>query len=475
MRIRRVAWIAPAAVAAGAAFVLSACAAETASPSEIRTRISTHVPPLVDEATAAGDGADSALGALGQGLDALGALMPGLVPEEAAAVFGVAGVGGAARLAADGETPSGAEVADELNTTLFSDANHLGDGVFAIPTDMLCPIGDGATAADPDCVAQAERAALRIRAELAGDDGLDFTLVVGGDRAEPVRVELRAGLVGVSIDLAEVAAAATELGLVDAGTTIELDGVVSARFEIIGPAHVSAAITIDRAIHVAVTSATDPAGDIRLDTAVAHPLARLELDGSADGGIGTAQLGLGATQIRLAADAVAGTPARDLDLPGASATIRLGAGQLLVERFSLGVRATTVMVGGQLGAQLDLNPDTGRTLDLAVTGDATDAAFAFVPGLDLRLAIDHAVIGTAVPPVYDVDRVVIDGAPLPTLRARTTTAGTAELGVVAGELTIGTTPAGYGATIAAGECVGAEDRSGAAGDYTVPVPVACEL
>jgi hypothetical protein len=469
MRIRRVAWIAPAAVSAAAAFVLSACAAETASPSEIRTRISTQVPPLVDEAAAAGAGADAALGALEQGLDALGALMPGLVPEEAAAVFGVA------RLPADGDPATGAEVADELNTRLFSDANHLGDGVFAIPTDLLCPVADGATAPDPDCVAQAERAQLRVRAELAGDDGLALALVVGGDRAEPVGVELRAGFVGVSIDLAEVAAAAIELGLVDAGTTIELDGVISARFEILAPAHVSAAITIDRAIHVAVTSATDPAGDIRLDTAVAHPLARLELDGSAaDGGIGTAQLGLGATQVHLAADAVTGAPARDLDLPGASAMIRLGAGQLLVERFSLGSRATTVMVDGQLGAQLDLNPDTGRALDLAVTGDATDAAFAFVPGLDLRLAIDHTVLGTAAP-IYDVDRVVIDGAALPTLRARTTAAGTAQLEVVAGQLTIGTAPAGYGATIAAGSCVGAEDRSGAAGDYTVPVAVACEL
>src|SRR5688572_16727585 len=146
MRIRRVAWIAPAAVSAAAAFVLSACAAETASPSEIRTRISTQVPPLVDEAAAAGAGADAALGALEQGLDALGALMPGLVPEEAAAVFGVA------RLPADGDPATGAEVADELNTRLFSDANHLGDGVFAIPTDLLCPVADGATAPDPDCV-----------------------------------------------------------------------------------------------------------------------------------------------------------------------------------------------------------------------------------------------------------------------------------------------------------------------------------
>jgi hypothetical protein len=454
-----------------ATLALFACT-ETADPASIRERIRRDVPAIVDETVAAGESADATVGALGQGLDALDRVVPGLLPD-------VAGAGEDLKrglASADGEAPTGADVAEELAARVFADANHEGDGVFLVPVDFLCPAADGAVA-DPDCVESATRAQLRVRAELDGN-GLAFTLLVGAERDAPVTLALHPNLLEVSVDLAAAAEAARAIGLLDPAIAVELGGVVSVRLDVVGAAHVAAAITIDRPIHVAVSDAADPASDFRLDSAIAHPLVRFELDGVL--GRGSAQLGLGSTQLHLAGDAEAGSPATDLDLPGATANALLADGLFLASGIGLGDRATTISVGAQQAIAIDLNAGAGRRFDLAVTGDDVDATFAFTPSFDLRVAIDHAVLGDT-PALYDVTRVALGGAETPALRSSLTVTGDSpetlspvrQLEVVAGELVIETNPAGYGATIAAGQCIVDEARSDAAGDYTVLAPGAC--
>lgn len=440
--------------------LVGACASE-ADPAAVRERIDRTLPPLVDESTGAADGADATFGAMSRGFDTLDLLAPGLLPG----LGSDAGVRLPAMPAFGEDGQTGADVARELNETLFTDASYEGGGVFVVPTTLLCP-ADDLGVVDADCVAHATQAALRIRAELVGGDGLDLALVVGANRDEPITIALRPRSITATVDLGELADAARALAPAfgEPDLRFELAGVISARLEVLGTAHVAVAITIDQPVHVAFGDGALTGDDaFRLDTAQAHPLVRIELDGVARQG--SAQVGLGATEVHVPDDT---GPATDVDLPGLAATATLIAGEpVRITGISLGDRTTTVSVGGEQAIGVDLNRDAGRRLDLTIAGDELDATFTVSPAFDLRVAVDHAILGDT-PPRYDVTRVALDGAPAPALRAST------QLAVVAGQLTIETDPVGYGATIAAGACVGEEWRADASGDYSVLVSAPCD-
>jgi len=432
--------------------LLGAAACEhPADPGEVHDRINRIVPGIVDATSAAADGADPAWSALGQGLSLLDRFVPGVLPELG---VDVASKAASPQLLGDGQT--GADVAQSLNDGVFADANYEGDGVFRVPASQLC-----ADPADTACVDDANRAELRIRAETA-DDGLDLTLLVGADRAEPMSIGLREGVLTMSVDLAEAEAAVRAVGTTEPGWTVELSGAISARLDVLGTAHVAVALNIDQPVHVAISdgTASEPFG---LDTAVAQPLVRVELDGVAV--IGSAQIGLGSTQVHVPADV---DPALDVDLAGLTATAAMAAGALTIDRLSIGDRTMTVAVGGQQAIAIDLNPDAGRSLGMTVTGDATDATFAITPGLDLRVAIDHAVLGDTAPR-YDVTRVLLWGASPSTVRQTAD-----QLMVMSGALSLETNPAGYGVVVDGGQCLGEELRSDATGSYTAYVATACQ-
>lgn len=448
-----------------AVVVLGAAACDhPADPSEVHDRINALVPEIVDATNAAGDGADPVFGALGNGLSLLDRFAPAVLPELGVdATFKVAAPsGGGAVIGEDGAT--GADVARSLNEGLFADANYEGDGVFRVPVTELC-----ADPTDTACVDDASRAELRVRAETA-DDGLDFTLLVGADRAEPLAIGLRRRAVTMSVDLGEAELAVRDIGAtVSDGPawTVELSGVISARLDVLGTAHVAVAVNIDQPVHVTIGDGTSE--PMQLDTAEAQPLVRVELDGAAV--TGSAQLGLGSTQVHIPADA---DPALDVDLAGLTATARMHDGALTIDGLSLGDRTTTVAVGGQQAIAIDLNRDAGRALDMTVTGDDTDATFAVSPGLDLQVAIDHAVLGDE-SPRYDITRVLLWGGSPSTVRQTVdASTGVEQLMVMAGTLTLDTNPAGYGVVVDGGQCLGEESRSDAAGSYTAYVATACQ-
>lgn len=436
-----------------AVVVLGAAACDhPADPGEVHDRINQLVPEIVDATSAAADGADPAWSALGQGLSILDRFVPSVLPELGVDVASKAA--SPSSLLGDGET--GADVARSLNEGVFADANYEGDGVFRVPASQLC-----ADPADTACVDDANRAELRIRAETA-DDGLDLTLLVGADRAEPMSIGLRQGVLTLSVDLAEAEAAVRAVGSTEPGWTVELSGAISARLAVLGTAHVAIALNVDQPVHIAIGDGTG-GEPLALDTAAAQPLVRVELDGVAV--TGSAQLGLGSTQVHIPADL---DPALDVDLAGVTATAAMAAGALTIDRLSLGDRTTTVAVGGQQAIAIDLNPDAGRGLGMTVTGDATDATFAITPGLDLRVAIDHAVLGDT-PPRYDITHVLLWGGSPSTVRETPD-----QLMVMSGALSLDTNPVGYGVVVDGGQCLGEELRTDADGSYTAYVATACQ-
>jgi hypothetical protein len=109
-----------------------------------------------------------------------------------------------------------------------------------------------------------------------------------------------------------------------------------------------------------------------------------------------------------------------------------------------------VSISGVRAETIDLNPGEGRALDATLTQDAATGALtvAVAPKLDLQHSVDHAVLGDT-PPVYDVTRVVLTGSLIQPAASDQTE--------VTGSLSIATSPASYGFTASAGQCVSAAD------------------
>ena len=182
----------------------------------------------------------------------------------------------------------------------------------------------------------------------------------------------------------------------------------------------------------------------RASSAVAQ-VGSIELDGTA--GVGGFALGLGATTVH-----APGADGFDLDLPGATVQASLANGQpLQLTHISLGDRTTTLSKGGAQAVAIDLNPSDGRALDATITADAATGleTLTVAPRLDLRMAVDHGVLGDA-QPVYDVTRVLLDGS----LRGGE---ASDQVEVVSGAFAISTTPASYGFAATAGQCVTGAD------------------
>ncbi|MCE9575824.1 MAG: hypothetical protein K8W52_21925 [Deltaproteobacteria bacterium] len=486
---------------------VAACGTE-ADPAEVHGRLDRTVPSIVDTTAAIADKVSPAdLAAVPSGLGALAGLVDASALPAASPATGPAaavGIRDAAALvrsrkmlhperveallqsavrarAAAGDTidaPTGADVVKALSENIFTQANYAGDGVYRLPADALCAT-DETGAVDADCAAEIAAIKPTLRAETDGDDALDLTLVIGS--LEPVAIHLEPYYAKATVDLADLGAAIkASSALLDLGSDAEaswaMRGVVSADLDVRTKTIATFATTIDQAIHVSVAGkgiALDSAQAFNVDSAAAKPAFRIQLDSNnlALAG-GTA---INATTIHIPADDT--SPALDVDLPGAAMSWNQTPGKPLLIDASLGNRTTTVKVGGQQAIGIDLNPTYDRALQFTVETEADTGAaiFAVSPALDLRVAIDHAVLGDEAPR-FDVTQVGLAsaGPALPALRVSTLEDGTDQTEVVAGTLTITTNPAGFGATIAAGQCVGAEERSDDQGSFEVPAAITCQ-
>jgi hypothetical protein len=327
-----------------------------------------------------------------------------------------------------------------LNDHVFTDANAAGDGMFRLTADVLC------APADATCAAQVAELAPQLRTSKDGD-ALVIGLELDADHDEPVHLTLSHDSLAVSVDLdaAQRALGAVASALGDAAPNLSLAGALTARIDILATAKAQAALTIDRALAIAGAPAGAAlTGDaaFQLRSAAGEVIA-ISLDGNAKSGALTT--GLGETTIALPA---IGGKRIALDLAGLASAATFAAGQpLALTHLGLGARTSQLTVNGAVAAAIDLNPDNGRALDVTVSRDAAAATttFAVAPALDLRLALDHGVLGDTAP-VYDVTRVAVTGS----VRRHD---ATGVLEVLSGDLAISTNPASFGVTAHPGQCV----------------------
>jgi hypothetical protein len=439
-------------------FALLGCNNDPPTPTEVRERISSDLGNVLREANAAITGGTEAI----PGAAALAVVdrVLGSDPQIGPSLRTVT-ERMAARASAAPDDPSYQIDVDaliaRLNDKLFTDANHVGDGIYQVPASLVCARttvdsnGNSIETIDAGCAEQLAKAELRVRTAKEGG-ALVFAIQVDADHDEPLIFTLTHTSIAITVDLDDAQRAFVALAGVfgEDIPNARLSGQVTAKLEILGAAKLRASLSIDRALSIEyakVGASLDGPDAFVLSSAKAEVIA-ITLDGKARSG--SLALGLGATAIKAPADG----KRVELDLAGATATASFAGGQPLeLSHVSLGNRTTTVSINGVRAVAIDLNAQDGRAFNATVSHDAATGTdtLEVTPKLDLLLTVDHAVLGDT-PPVYDVTRVVLDG----TLRG--SDAGD-QVEVLVGSFSVTTDPASYGFAATAGQCVTAADAT----------------
>jgi hypothetical protein len=457
-----------AALVASAALAASACGGDNgADPESTQSRVSASVPGVMDNAMASLDvlASSETLASLGQSFDAFGRS------------FGFADDGtsgeGTFRLFRDGhdgdffdEEMSGEDLAQFLAEHIFTEENYEGDGYYRLPIDMFCPPDLGGSP-PAECVEQVEALELRIRAVLAGENGVDIAIVVGPDRVEPLIFELRPDSLAVVADLGAIRDVAVFLADLT-GEVIEdlpdvLEGVVAATLTVHGDEHVSVEAAVRQAIAIE--------GDgISLALAARDPMFALEVNGPEQAVTASIDIGpfnLQGPWAEMNEESNA-SGAFELDWQGFSAEVTLqeGAKTLQVENISFGDDTSTISLDGHALLAIDLNPDSGRSFTMTLLPeDGELPTLGFDPEFDLSLAFGFqplADAGDEVPEFLldETYRFAVTGAQ-PTIQA-VDPVGEFEGGirVVSGELSLASS-GGEEVVVTEGSClVGGEPEEG---------------
>jgi hypothetical protein len=432
--------------------VLIACGGDPPPPNEVRTRIGEDLRYVLTEGKAAMDGSTAALpsGA------ALGFATRTLEQARLARPLSRLLVSAKDRnLSLDGDEEAGFDpdaIIDTLNNKLFTDANHLGNGIYQVPASLVCAesVYDDTTGTtqeviDQECATNLAKAELRVR--VAQDDGLRFWIQLDANHDEPLGILLRHDELAVTVDLDDATDAMIALAQVfgEQAPNADLSGEVTSSIKIHGHAHASAAVSFDRALSIKFADqgvGLDSDGAFRFASAAGDIFA-IELDGG-NAPKADFDLGLGLTTAHLPADEV--EPSSDLVLGGATVNATFAGNTLTMNNISLGNQTTKFLVGGVPTMTIDLNANDGRKLNATIVADALAGTETLTvsPRLDLQTFVDDE------PSPYNVTRVLLDGS----LRG---TDGTDVTEVVSGTFSITTNPSQYGFSATAGQCVTATD------------------
>lgn len=442
------------AFAAVSSLVALGCIDAPPTPTEVRSQISSDLGNVLHETNAAFSGSTASLpgaAALAMVDQVLGTSTPASLRVRQLAAPFVAG-GSNADPPSNDLIDADASVS-YLNDQLFTDANHLGNGIYQVPPSLVCsqttvdPSSNPVKTIDQACADRLAKADLRIR--VARDGGaLIIAIQIDANHDEPLRFTLTHTSLAVTVDLDGMQRASAALATLfnEDLPNVALAGQVTAKLEILGAAKLRASTTIDRDLSIegAKTGESLDGPDALVLTSAKAEAFSITLDGNAKSG--SFAVGLGETTMKL--PAFTNNKRFELDLPGATANATFTAGQpLTLTQVGLGNRTTTVSLDGARAETIDINPHDGHAFDATVSRDPTTGkeTITVTPKVDLELSVDHTVLGDT-PPVYDVTQVLLDGS------VRTTDASN-QIEVATGSFGIATSPAGHGFTASAGQCV----------------------
>lgn len=358
------------------------------------------------------------------------------------------------RTLADASELEHERLAGWLGRNVFSDANHKGDGVYALPAALFCSettdptTGDPAGAINAGCADLVAKVAPKIK--VRGDQSeLEFSLLLGPSENEPFFLTLTKRSLKLAVDLGEGADAVAELADVLEGQAPNLraSGRIASSVAVQGEQKVTFQFTIEKPVALAFAEqgvSLDSPAAVRFSSAAA-PVYTISIDGKAQ--TLTGALAVGETKLHTPADDIDGEPAIDLDLPGMTGSLTIAPGEpVKITGIGLGGRTLTVDANGARAMSLDLNPQHNRRFDVTVSEAAGKVTFAVSPAMDLRAQVNRAALGEAAR-TYEVTQVLLDGqSPALTLSA-------SSLQVASGSFKVVTNPTTYGVEATAGQCL----------------------
>lgn len=350
-----------------------------------------------------------------------------------------------------------------LEKYLFNDANHQGDGIYPISAQLACAetydpqTGEPGAILDLECKAQIER--LQPKIKVRGDaDKLDFTLIIGPSKSEPLGLTLSKTEIAVHFDLGETAEVVKDLMAAEGAPApnVDVDGTVALGLKVLGPKHVEFRVEIEDKLELAFAPAgvsLSSAEAVRFSSDASKVFA-WEVDAIAESV--TSAIDVGTTKLHTPASGTE-QPMIDLDLPGLSAAVTVAKGEpVKITGVSLGDRDLTIAANGVRAATVSLNADNGRSVDITVSETPTrETQMAFSTAFDLRMDVNQAALGDdGSEELYQVTRVLLDGTN-PTLSSSGDV-----LRVTSGRLQVITDPVQFGVDAAAGQCVAESIQGG---------------
>lgn len=450
---------------------LVACADEPPTPAEVRAAIAKDLAHVLTEANGASEGAsaaapsDAAMTMIDRMLGESDSEITARMRAKVGAFMLERKVKSAiASLAAPEDPVAEEDVSAEtvrfLNEELFTDANHLGEGVFQVPAELACTTttiddtGNTIEMLDEECATRHDAAQIRIRVS-KGDDAMRFTLQMTEEKEEPFSVALAPQSIALTIDLDDAwrsAVAAASLAGEDVPNAA-LSGQVTGKLTILGTAHAEASLAIDRDVSIKLAEAgkdLEGAEALRFTSKKANVFA-ISADGANQAG--TLTLGLASTYVHVpslfATDGTTVSETFELDLAGLTAHAEFAVGQpTVISDVGIGDRELITKLDGRVASWVAVNPDDGRKFGATIVDDVATgrSTISVTPVLDVRTFVDHAVDGSQ-PAVYDITRTFLDGT------LSSSAADPATVKVESGSYSIETNPAGYGFTATAGQCV----------------------
>ena len=365
-----------------------------AGPAEAQQRIQATVPGMSEALTVSMERwtTNETLSSLTQSLDTMELsferLFPGYLSEEEGEIPApLARLVAAAEPGEEEELDLGAQF-EAFAELVFTEENHEGDGIYRIRGAAFCEI-DGVV--DAECAAQIDDMELRVRATEAGD-GMDIGFRIGPDQDEPFVLELRSDRLSAVVDLADLKDAAVFLGdgEADAELPAVMEGVVA--FSLLVPAENEAEIQVgvrERIRFETDSSGTGPA--MKFETEARDPAYSVHMTETSL----TMAVNVGRTRVTGPWSEIQGDLVEagelDIDWQGLTYEIDLTAGSdtLDVRNIGLGAGTSIIKLDGETILSVDLNKDSGRQFDVALSLDEAGLPLlAVAPGIDLQVSYD---------------------------------------------------------------------------------------
>jgi hypothetical protein len=368
---------------------------------------------------------------------------------------------------------------------------------YNLSADVLCSESDepdaplaGTPDLDEDCVEQVTRLTPRLVLTSPREGDIDVTLQLGSERHEPLTLALYHDSLGVRLDLGEALAVARELGEDE-----ELESIqeLSGRLELRLVENAARDYSLELNVLEKLEAVIDSDGDhLSASLGASSPAWNVRVDGNSQ----TLSAGVDLAAFRLVGplralsslfesddrDSAPGllseeepeprsyTGILDLFLAGLTGTVSYTADSdvLAIDQLGFGDGTSSLKHDGNTLLSLDLNPTSGRRVNLQMSSTALGTQVLITPSFDLRLALGFHYIadqfeGLASYLLDDTLRVWFGGdAPELALGdALRVTAGTLHIESAANpELNV---------TVEAGMCLSGESGSDTDGDAAHPL------